>query len=950
MNSENRSSPNDAERPSSSGSKTMFDMRLEYLVVVIGLLGVLLAHRYGDQIVETEAMALARISEIQRIDDRLRTINELSSDWEAIEQNADHFGATVAKLESHATAIKTGFATFDSENAELMTQMVSLTDWYVLQLRSLSKPNGGSNSVSELKLASDRYRTGVETQMGQVLRDEGTAIDQEVAVARNFKLIFTLLMTTLVGVSVALVVLERKRAQRRKIELQQSVRSRTEELDRAARDSDKIARDLQAKSQQLELIAEIQSRFIREPKAKAAFESILSAALSLTNSEFGFIGEVLLDDSKQPYLRTYAVTNIAWNDAMRKAYEEQMASGGMEFRNLDTLFGYCIREGEFVISNHPADDPRAGGLPPGHPPLNSFLGVPIKRGGSMTGMIGLANRPDGYPDSSPQDIESVVATFASLIDARRAVDLRDTYENEILTLNQTLEQQVLAMDANVEGLALLDNGRFVYMNPAHARMYGYEVDELVGESWENLYSGSTLREIRQKVFPILQADGDWRGELVGTRADGSPVDVLVVLTMLPDNQLICSCSDIGERNRMESDLEDRSAALRKANKELKAAVRSKDEFTASMSHELRTPLNAILGYAELMELGVGGELNPEQRAHVSKLTLSAEHLLALINDILDLSLMNANGGVISASSVNINSLCQSAIELVTGDAKGKQIEFSFAPATAGAKIVADERRLRQVLVNLLDNAVKFTPESGRVGLTAELNDGNASFEVFDTGIGIQKNDFGRIFDPFVQLDQGLNRQFSGTGLGLNLVKRLVDLHGGNVTVSSAVGKGTRFVVRIPSSASAPTESPPPHLPGEVADSAELKSGLRIMLVEDNDFNRDTIESFLISEGAQVSSAIDGENALEMVETLRPDLILMDIQMPRLDGLSAIRRIRSMPKVKETPIVALTALALPGDAEKCLQAGADDYLSKPVKLKHLVEVIHRNMRGTTDENA
>lgn len=728
---------------------------------------------------------------------------------------------------------------------------------------------------------------------------------------------------------------------------------------RSTLDYEQVARDLQAKTKQLELITKIQSRFIREPETRGAFDSLLSSALAMTSSAYGFIGEILYGDQEEPYLRTYAITDIAWNPETKRLYHEQMSSGGMEFRNLSTLFGHCIRTGDHVIANDPANDPRSGkGLPPGHAPLETFLGVPIKRGDRMIGMMGLANRPGGYSQSDIQVLEPMVATFATLIDARRANELRNQYETEIMLLNQTLEKQVEAMDANVDGLAILEKGRYTYMNPAHAHMYGYEVEQLIGQSWEILYTEEKAAEMGLQVFPVLESQGNWRGELIGNKSDGSPVDVLISLTALPDDQLICSCCDISQRKKMEVALEDRTETLRLVNQDLKAALKSKDEFTASMSHELRTPLNAILNYAELLDTGVGGLLSPTHSKYVGKLTKSAEHLLSLINDILDLSHANARAESLQTKAVSMRKLCESALDLVRQDAHRKSINLTLEEKTSLANLIADERRMRQVLVNLLSNAIKFTPDSGTVKLSVGLEwkpNPVAIFTVIDSGIGIAEHDYRQIFEPFFQLDQGLDRQFEGTGLGLTLVKKLVEMHGGEVDVKSKVGNGTEFKVRIPWTGEIPEEAPLSETTSENRDSQQQTAkkldrceGIKILLVEDNQVNRDTIESYLTAQGAKLTCAQDGIEAIEAFKNGTYDVILMDIQMPRMDGFVAMQRIRALEEPPQhTPIIALTALALAGDAEKCMNAGADEYLSKPFKLSLLTEFILKYSSPTVE---
>ena len=386
---------------------------------------------------------------------------------------------------------------------------------------------------------------------------------------------------------------------------------------------------------------------------------------------------------------------------------------------------------------------------------------------------------------------------------------------------------------------------------------------------------------------------------------------------------------------------------------MERAGRAKDEFLAGMSHELRTPLNAVLGLSEALRDGVYGPLEDRQRRALDRIEDSGAHLLSLISDILDLSKIEAGGAALDLHEIGVDDVCRASIAMVQGLAHKKQQRVAVEIEDGFVTLRADERRLRQILVNLLSNAVKFTPERGSLGLRVTLASDARTivFTVWDTGIGIAEADQARLFQPFVQLDSSLSRQHAGTGLGLALVGRLVSLHGGEVTVDSAPDRGSRFTVVLPRGRI--TEGPRRSLSPRrgtpavrVTDPSALQPRReedplgRLVLAEDDDTNVATLSEFLTSLGYEVHHARDGREAIARVNEVIPDLVLMDVQMPIVDGLAAMRAIRASttPRIREVPIIALTALAMPGDRERCLAAGADEYLTKPVGLKRLAVAI------------
>jgi signal transduction histidine kinase/ActR/RegA family two-component response regulator len=401
------------------------------------------------------------------------------------------------------------------------------------------------------------------------------------------------------------------------------------------------------------------------------------------------------------------------------------------------------------------------------------------------------------------------------------------------------------------------------------------------------------------------------------------------------------------------------------NEELVRATLLKDEFLANMSHELRTPLNAILGMTEGLQEGIFGAANPAQLQAVQTIERSSNHLLELINDILDLAKIGAGQIELECAPTNIYDLCNSSFAFVKQQAIQKRIRLQIQLPPRIPNISIDERRIRQVLINLLNNAVKFTPIGGNVALnvTIEADNTTSSFirlAVIDTGIGINSTDLDKLFQPFMQVDIALNRQHNGTGLGLALVKGMVEMHGGTVQVRSEVGVGSQFIVDLPIPQGEYDEnirglispalgfSQPDPLQLDAITGESSGKLWTILLAEDNEANISSISSYLKAKGYQTILARNGLEAINIAQSQLPSLILMDIQMPKMDGLEAIRHIRNQPQLNHIPIVALTALAMNGDREKCLEAGANDYLTKPVKLKQLATTIQQFL--TVEEGA
>jgi len=529
------------------------------------------------------------------------------------------------------------------------------------------------------------------------------------------------------------------------------------------------------------------------------------------------------------------------------------------------------------------------------------------------------------------------------------------------------------MDSVEQGVVISDNdGRIEYINPYMERVFERSAQEVIGRNVSDyvLPAGkaeiNAQRELRlaglnsQYEIDVIAADGSLRH----MRATASPrmqadrvTGVIVVL------------NNLSETAEIEARLQQSRDNLSAANFALERAARMKDEFLASMSHELRTPLTAILGLAEGLQEQVLGTLNLKQQEAVTTIESSGRHLLHLINEILDISKIEAGLLHLDLHKVAVGDICKNSLAVAKEMATKKRIKTFMTLDSSVEWIQADERRLKQMLVNLISNAVKFTPENGRVGLevTGDAELGVAQFSVWDTGIGIAPKDIERLFQPFVQLDSTLARQYTGTGLGLALVARVAELHGGSITVESEVGAGSRFTLSLPWN-----NDPRSPMDIDVGESryemgtdgfeensttifqpvtTESDTAPLILLVEDNEANILTLSSYLEARGYPLIIARHGGEALTLARSNHPSLILMDVQMPVMDGIEATQQLRrdADPRIANVPIIALTALAMPGDRNRLLLAGANEYLAKPVNLKNLVMLIEEMLARNNKAN-
>jgi PAS domain S-box-containing protein len=566
----------------------------------------------------------------------------------------------------------------------------------------------------------------------------------------------------------------------------------------------------------LQSISEVQRRFLECVTPAQVFEQLLATILEVADSRYGFIAETLVEDGR-PFMRTHAITNISWNAETERLFQAAQTTA-FEFRNLNTLFGCVLTTRQVVIANDAPSDPRSGGIPPGHPPLNRFLGIPVFSGPDLVGIIGIANRPEPYDLDLLNELEPLTQTYGSLV-----ISLRRQHD----------------------------------------------------------------------------------------------------------------------RAQAEAKLQHQTHALIESNADLKKAAQGHDEFLASISHELRTPLASILALTEILRDPSGQPIDEPHLHSIMLIEESSRYLLQLINDILEVARLEARLIPVQIQLCSVPDIINSCVRLLRNQAQKRRIQLHIGHPSPTLLVLADPLRLKQILTNLLTNAIKFTPAGGEVSLAISPTPESVSFSVSDTGIGIPAEKIPLLFQPFVQVESGLDRRYTGTGLGLAIVKSFTDLMNGSLSVESMPHVGSRFTVSLPAAPPYPNlalPTPPPNSNPIIPDPPS--NPIRLLIAEDNDLNRSILSTYLSTRGFNIVAVDNGFDAVRHHSASPADIILLDIQMPEMDGLKVARRIRDNPDpaIANTPIIALTALAMPGDRERCLAVGISEYIRKPFSLADLAKLL------------
>jgi PAS domain S-box-containing protein len=519
-------------------------------------------------------------------------------------------------------------------------------------------------------------------------------------------------------------------------------------------------------------------------------------------------------------------------------------------------------------------------------------------------------------------------------------------------LASSYEKERAIVEGALDAVVQIDRqGRVVSWNGQAEKTFGWTAAEALAQPIESLIIPDQHRDQHLAGLRRYHETGEGpvlnqRLEVEALRRDGTQFPIEIAITPITCGQEPLFCAfirDITARKSFEEN-------LKHAKEQAEAANRTKSEFLANMSHEIRTPLNGILGFTELLIRDETGD-EAERRDYIRTIRTSGKHLLELINDILDLSKIEAGQLQVETTSCSPHHLIAEVVSVLRARAQEKGIDLEYRwESEIPESIQSDPYRLRQLLMNLVGNAVKFT-EQGSVNVVSRIvTEGGQSqlvLEVRDTGIGIDAKHMEEIFKPFVQADNSVTRRFGGTGLGLTITKNICESLGGSLSVESTVGVGSTFTAVLPAgdlSGVRISDRPPAEGHGDIVDSREGKAnldGIRVLLADDGETNRKLIDLFLTRQGAQVATAENGELAVNAAREHDFDVILMDMQMPVMDGYAATRKLRELGFTR--PILALTAHAMLGDRRKCEEAGCSGYLTKPVNVDELVRTVQAAVR-------
>ncbi len=460
---------------------------------------------------------------------------------------------------------------------------------------------------------------------------------------------------------------------------------------------------------------------------------------------------------------------------------------------------------------------------------------------------------------------------------------------------------------------------------------GYEVCRLI--RFDETLRGTKIIMVSAKAMRHERLDGYAAGadDYIAKPFDGQE--------LLAKVRVYLRLKSVESFNRELTEQVDRQTQeLRVAKDRAEAANRAKDEFVSTMTHELRNPLTSIIGFTDILGIECDGPLTDKQRNSVRIIRESADHLSHLVTDIFDVVKLNRNVVALNVSSFPVQGFVDSTIDMIAGQAGNRDITIDTTIDPELQQVCGDHRRCRQILLNLLSNAIKYTPPGGTIRVTAETNASGACIAVIDSGIGIEPDKIADLCTEFYQVDRSRDAKLGGTGIGLALTRKLVELHGGVISIESTLGKGSSFAFTLPNRGAAPAAEIPDAIHTPVLPRS--LSGRRVLIAENDPANRATLIELLRMSDIDIMTAENGQEAVELAKYRTPDLILLDLQMPVMDGYAAAGVLRTLEHVAHTPIIAVSGDADHDVVNRALNAGCSEHIAKPITLAKLNTLLDR----------